>query len=320
MEKSRRKERCNLKEEKKATRQSYGEILEKLGEENENIVVLDADLATATKTINFAKKYPEKFFDIGIAEQNMLSTAAGLATCGKIPFCSTFAVFASGRGYDQIRNSISYPNLNVKICATHAGITVGEDGATHQMLEDISMMRTLPNMTVLSVSDDTQTKWAIKEATRINGPVYVRLSRLSTNIIYDETQKFEIGKMVQIGDGTDATIFATGVTVAESIKAMEELKNAGINIRVIDVHTIKPIDEEMIIKCAKETKRLISIEDHNVIGGLGSAISEVLTTKYPTKLERMGIYDSFGKSGKAEELMHHFKIDKEAIINKIYNK
>ena len=314
MEKSRRKERCNLREEKKATRQSYGEIVEKLGEENENIVVLDADLATATKTINFAKKYPEKFFDMGIAEQNMLSTAAGLATCGKIPFCSTFAVFACGRGYDQIRNSICYPNLNVKICATHAGITVGEDGATHQMLEDISMMRTLPNMTVLSVSDDTQTKWAIKEATRINGPVYVRLSRLSTNIIYDETQKFEIGKMVQIGDGTDATIFATGDILVEAIKAKEELEKQGINIRVVDVHTIKPIDEEMIIKCAKETKRLISIEDHSIIGGLGSAISEVLTSKYPAKLERIGIKDEFGRSGKAEELIKYYKLDAESII------
>ena len=305
---------------KKATRQSYGEALLELGKENEKIVVFDADLSEATKTKLFAKEFPNRFFDMGIAEQNMMSTAAGMATCGKIPYASTFAIFAAGRAYDQIRNSICYPNLNVKICATHAGITVGEDGATHQMIEDISLMRTLPNMTVISTSDDVETKWAIKEATRINGPVYVRLSRLSTNIIYDETQKFEIGKMIQIGDGTDATIFATGVTVAESIKAMEELKNAGINIRVIDVHTIKPIDEEMIIKCAKETKRLISIEDHNVIGGLGSAISEVLTTKYPTKLERMGIYDSFGKSGKAEELMHHFKIDKEAIINKIYNK
>ena len=306
-----------MKEEKKATRQSYGEILEKLGEENKEIVVLDADLAQATKTSIFAKKFPERFFDIGIAEQNMLGTAAGLALSGKIPFASTFAVFACGRAYDQIRNSICYPNLNVKICATHAGITVGEDGATHQMLEDIALMRVLPNMKVISVSDDVQTRWAIKEASRIKGPMYIRLSRLATPIIYEENQKFEIGKMVQFGDGTDLTIFATGVTVAEALKAQKELKEKGINTRVIDVHTIKPIDEEMIIKCAKETKRLISIEDHSIIGGLGSAISEVLTEKFPAKLERMGIKDTFGMSGKAEELMRYFKIDKDAIIGKI---
>lgn len=308
-----------MKEEKKATRQSYGEILEKLGEENKNIVVLDADLAQATKTCIFAKKFPERFFDMGIAEQNMFGTAAGFALSGKIPFTSTFAVFAAGRAYDQIRNSICYPNLNVKICATHAGITVGEDGATHQMLEDIALMRVLPNMTVFSVSDDTQTKWAVREATKINGPVYIRLSRLATPIIYEENQKFEIGKMIQIGDGTDITIFATGVAVAESLKAQEDLKEKGINIRVMDVHTIKPIDEEMIVKCAKETKRLISIEDHSIIGGLGSAIAEVLSDKYPAKLERMGIKDTFGMSGKAEELMKYFKIDKDAIVQKIVN-
>ena len=306
-----------MKEEKKATRQSYGEALVSLGQENEKIVVLDADLATATKTIEFAKKYPERFFDIGIAEQDLMGTAAGFATCGKIPFASTFAVFAAGRAYDQIRNSICYPKLNVKICATHAGITVGEDGATHQMLEDLSMMRTLPNMKVFCPSDDTQTKWLIKEISKIEGPCYVRLCRLATPIIYEENQKFEIGEMVQIGEGTDATIFATGVTVPEAIKAQEELKTKGINVRVVDVFTIKPIDKEMIIKCAKETKRLISIEDHNVIGGLGSAISEVLTDEYPVKLERMGIQDTFGKSGKAEDLMKYFKIDKNAIINKI---
>ena len=308
-----------MKEEKKATRQSYGEILVKLGEENNNIVVLDADLAQATKTCIFEKKFPERFFDMGIAEQNMLGTAAGFALSGKVPFASTFAVFASGRAYDQIRNSICYPNLNVKICATHAGITVGEDGATHQMLEDVALMRVLPNMTVLSPSDDTETKWAVREASKINGPVYIRLSRFATPLIYEENQKFEIGKMTQFGEGTDATIFATGITVSESLKAQEELKEKGINIRVIDVHTIKPIDEEMIIKCAKETKRLISIEDHSIIGGLGSAISEILTQNYPAKLERMGIKDTFGMSGKAEELMSYFKIDKEAITQKIMN-
>lgn len=305
-----------MNDEKKATRQSYGETLEKLGEKYKNIVVLDADLATATKTINFAKKFPERFFDMGIAEANMMSTAAGMATTGKVPFVSTFAVFAAGRSYDQIRNSICYPNLNVKICSTHAGITVGEDGATHQMLEDISMMRALPNMTILSPSDDRETIFAIEEAYKIKGPVYVRLSRLATPIIYEENQKFELGKMIQIGEGTDGTIFATGDVLCEAIKAKEILEKDGINIRVIDVHTIKPIDEEMIIKCAKETKRLISIEDHSIIGGLGSAISEVLTNKYPVKLERMGMEDTFGKSGKAEELLHYYKLDAEAIVKK----
>ncbi len=304
---------------KKATRESYGEALLELGKENQKIVVLDADLSTATKTILFAKEFPNRFFDMGIAEQNMISTAAGISTCDKIPYVSTFAVFAAGRAYDQIRNSVCYPKLNVKICATHAGVTVGEDGATHQMIEDISLMRTLPNMTVISTSDDIETKWAVKEISKINGPVYLRLARLKTPIIYDENQKFEIGKAIQIGKGTDATIFATGVTVAEAIKAQENLKEKGIDVRVIDMHTIKPIDKDIIIKSAKETKKLISIEDHNIIGGLGSAISEVLTEEYPTKLIRLGINDTFGKSGKAEELMKYFGITYEDIVKKLYN-
>lgn len=301
---------------KKATRQSYGEALLELGKENEKIVVLDADLSTATKTNLFAKEFPNRFFDMGIAEQNMITTAAGMATCGKIPYTSTFAIFAAGRAYDQIRNSICYPKLNVKICATHAGITVGEDGATHQMIEDISLMRTIPNMTVISTSDDIETKWAVKEASKINGPVYLRLSRLATPIIYDENQKFEMGKAIQIGNGTDGTIFATGVTVSEALKAQEQLKQRGIEVRVVDVHTIKPIDKEIVIKCAKETEKLVSIEDHNVIGGLGTAISEVLTDEYPAKLIRLGIKDTFGKSGKAEELMKYFKITAEDIVQK----
>ncbi len=303
-----------MKNEKKATRQSYGEALLELGKENEKIVVLDADLSKATKTNIFAKEFPKRFFDIGIAEQDMLGTAAGLATCGKIPYVSTFAMFAAGRGYDQIRNSICYPNLNVKICATHAGITVGEDGATHQMLEDISLMRTIPNMKVISVSDDIETKWAVKEISKIEGPVYLRLSRLATNIIYEENQKFEIGKGIEIGNGTDGTVFATGVTVSQALKAKEELKKQGINIRVVDIHTIKPIDKELIIKSARETKKLVSIEDHNIIGGLGSAISEVLTENEPKKLIRLGIKDTFGKSGKAEELMEKFEITSKTII------
>lgn len=301
---------------KKATRQSYGEALLDFGKENKDVVVLDADLATATKTSLFAKEFPDRFFDMGIAEANMIGTAAGFATCGKIPYASTFAVFAAGRAYDQIRNSVCYPNLNVKICATHAGITVGEDGATHQMLEDISMMRTLPNMTVISTSDDIQTKWAVKEISKIKGPVYLRLARMKTAQIYDENDRFEIGKAIQIGEGTDATVFATGITVEQALIAKEKLKEKGIDIRVLDIHTIKPIDKEMIIKCAKETKKLISIEDHSIIGGLGTAISEVLTEQYPTKIERLGINDTFGKSGKAEELMKYFHITVEDIVNK----
>lgn len=304
-------------EKKIATRQSYGEALAELGKENKNIVVLDADLSTATKTNIFAKEFPNRFFDIGIAEQDMIGTAAGFATCGKIPYASTFAVFAAGRAYDQIRNSVAYPNLNVKICATHSGITVGEDGATHQMLEDIGMMRAIPNMTVISPSDDIQTKWVIKEISKINGPVYVRLSRAATPVIYDENEKFEIGKAVQIGKGTDATIFATGDTVAEAIKAKEMLEKLGKFVRVVDIHTIKPIDIDMIIKCAKETEILVSVEDHNVINGLGTAIADVLTEYYPKKLIKLGIKDTFGKSGKAEELMEYFGINANSIVEQM---
>ena len=301
-------------DKKIATRQSYGEALLELGRENKDIVVLDADLSGATKTKLFAKEFSERFFDMGISEQDMMSTAAGMSTMGKIPYASTFAVFAAGRAYDQIRNSICYPKLNVKICATHAGITVGEDGATHQMLEDISMMRTLPNMTVISTSDDTQTKWAVKEISKIQGPVYLRLSRLATPVIYDENEKFEIGKGKQFGNGTDATVIATGVTVIEALKAKEELAKEGIDIRVVDMHTIKPIDKEIIIKSAKETNKIITIEDHNIIGGLGTAVCEVLSEEYPKKVVRMGIKDEFGTSGKAEELMKHFKITSKDIV------
>lgn len=302
---------------KKATRQSYGEYLLELGKTNKNVVVLDADLAGATKTNIFAKEFPERFFDMGIAEQDMMATAAGFATCSKIPFVSTFAVFATGRCYDQIRNSICYPNLNVKICATHAGITVGEDGATHQMLEDINLMRGLPNMTVISPCDDTQVKWAVNEAAKISGPVYIRFGRAATPLIYDNETKFEIGKAVQFGEGTDATIFATGIMVAEALKAKEELEKEGINVRVVDVHTIKPIDEDTIIKCAKETDRLISIEEHSIIGGLGTAISEVLSENYPKKLTRLGMKDCFGKSGKAQELLNYYNLNAEAIIKEV---
>lgn len=304
-------------DKKVATRQSYGEALAELGEKNEKIVVLDADLSESTKTCMFAKKFPNRFFEMGISEQDMLGTAAGLASSGLTAYASTFAVFAAGRAYDQIRNSICYPKLNVKICATHAGVTVGEDGATHQMLEDIGLMRGLPNMKVMSTSDDIQTKWAVEEISKIDGPVYLRLGRYATPVIYDESQKFEFGKGIQIGEGIDATVIATGICVSEAIKAKEELEKEGINIRVVDIHTIKPIDKDLIVKCAKETKKIITIEEHNIIGGLGSAVCEVLSEEYPTKVKRMGVYDRFGISAPAKELVPYFKLDAKSIIEEV---
>lgn len=272
----------------------------------------------ATKTNIFAKAYPDRFFDIGIAEQNMIGISAGMSTCGKIPFASSFAVFVTGRVYDQIRNSVCYPNLNVKICGTHCGLTVGEDGATHQMLEDINLMRALPNMKIISPSDDIQAKWAVKEASKIDGPVYLRFCRLATPLIYDENTKFEFGKGICFGEGRDATVFATGVMVSKALDAKEILESKGINIRVVDIHTIKPIDSDLIIKCAKETDKLISIEDHSIIGGLGSAISDVLIENYPKKLIKLGAKD-FGKSGNAEKVLEYFGLTTEEIIKSVIN-
>lgn len=303
--------------DKIAIRESFGKALEELGEENQDIVVLDADLYNATKTEYFKNKFPNRFFNLGIAEADMIGTAAGLATCSKIPYASTFAAFATGRVYDQIRTSIAYPKLNVKICATHSGITVGEDGATHQMVEDINLMRGLPNMMVISTSSDRQTNWAVKEIAKYEGPVYLRLARIAVPEIYEENAKFEIGKGIQFGTGTKATIFATGVTVKEALDAKKELKEKNIDIRVVDIHTIKPIDKDLIIKCAKETERIITVEDHSIIGGLGSAVCEVLSENYPKKVTRMGIEDTFGRSGKAESLMKYFGIDKDAIVEEI---
>ena len=303
--------------DKIAIRESFGKALEELGEENQDIVVLDADLYNATKTEYFKNKFPNRFFNLGIAEADMIGTAAGLATCSKIPYASTFAAFATGRVYDQIRTSIAYPKLNVKICATHSGITVGEDGATHQMVEDINLMRGLPNMMVISTSSDRQTNWAVKEIAKYEGPVYLRLARIAVPEIYEENAKFEIGKGIQFGTGTKATIFATGVTVKEALDAKKELKEKNIDIRVVDIHTIKPIDKDLIIKCAKETERIITVEDHSIIGGLGSAVCEVLSENYPKKVTRMGIEDTFGRSGKEEALMKYFGIDKDAIVEEI---
>ena len=299
-----------------ATREAYGNAIAELGKINDKIVVLDADLASATKTGVFKKACPDRFFDMGIAESDMIGTAAGLATCGKIPFASTFAVFATGRAYDQVRNSVAYPHLNVKIAATHAGVTVGEDGATHQAIEDIALMRVMPNMTVLCPCDETETKWAVEEATRIDGPVYIRLGRSKAEDVYDSNAKFEFGKGNVLKEGNDVTIIATGMLVIEAIRAAETLKEKGISARVIDIHTIKPIDKDIIIKAAKETKGIVTAEEHSIIGGLGGAVSEIVTEYCPTKVLKVGVNDSFGRSGKASELLNKFGLTADNICSK----
>ena len=300
-----------------ATRESFGKALADI--EDEDIVVLDADLSSSTKTDMFKEKYPSRFFELGISEADMIGTAAGMATCGKKPFVATFAAFATGRVYDQIRCSIAYPNLNVKIIGTHAGITVGEDGATHQMLEDINLMRAMPNMVVVSPSDDIQAKALIKQLAEYEGPAYVRLSRMKTPVIYEglTEDNFEIGKGIQIGKGTDATIFASGDLLSEALKAQKLLKKANYDVRVVDIHTIKPIDEELIIKCAQETNKLYSLENHSITGGLGTAIAEVLCDKYPHQLTRFGMENEFGRSGTPADLLKYYKLDAESIVNKI---
>lgn len=300
-----------------ATRESFGKALADI--EDEDIVVLDTDLSSSTKTDMFKEKYPSRFFELGISEADMIGTAAGMATCGKKPFVATFAAFATGRVYDQIRCSIAYPNLNVKIIGTHAGITVGEDGATHQMLEDINLMRAMPNMVVVSPSDDIQAKALIKQLAEYEGPAYVRLSRMKTPVIYEGLTEddFEIGKGIQIGKGTDATIFATGDLLSEGLKAQKLLKKANYDVRVVDIHTIKPIDEELIIKCAQETNKLYSLENHSITGGLGTAIAEVLCDKYPHQLTRFGMENEFGRSGTPADLLKYYKLDAESIVNKI---
>ena len=303
-----------------ATRESFGNGLAEIN--NDKIVVLDADVDSSTKTSYFKEKYPERFIENGIAEADMIGTAAGLATCGKIPVASTFAVFATGRCYDQIRASVAYPKLNVKIVGTHAGVTVGEDGATHQMVEDINLMRGLPNMVVLNPADDVSTRALVKEMIDYNGPVYMRLSRRKTERIYDSEQinSYGIGKGIQFGNGCDCTIFAIGDVLQEALKAKEILAQKGINARVCDMYSIKPIDKELIIKCAKETNNLFTVEDHSIIGGLGSAVSEVLCEEYPKKLVRIGIQDIFGKSGKCEELLEYFGLTSEKIAKTIEQK
>ena len=298
-----------------ATREAYGKALVKLSKLNKNVVVLDADLSKSTKTADFKAVSPERFINIGIAESNMMGVAAGLSTCGKIPFASTFAMFAAGRAFEQIRNSICYPKLNVKVCATHAGLTVGEDGATHQSIEDISLMRSIPNMTVINPADAVETEAAILAVAEYNGPCYVRLGRLAVSVINDaESYKFEIGKGVTLSQGTDVTIVATGIMVELALEAKDILSNEGINARVINIHTIKPIDKDLLIKAAKETKAIVTAEEHSIIGGLGSAVAEIVTEEYPVPVLKVGIKDTFGESGKPGELLKAYGLTVEAIV------
>ncbi|MGN0482021.1 MAG: transketolase family protein [Lachnospiraceae bacterium] len=301
-----------------ATRESYGNALVELGKEHEDLVVLDADLAAATKTAIFKKAFPERHIDCGIAESNMIGIAAGLAACGKVPFASSFAMFAAGRAYEQVRNSVGYPHLNVKIGATHAGISVGEDGATHQCLEDIALMREIPGMVVINPSDDTEAKAAVRAAYAHKGPVYLRFGRLAVPVINDpKTYKFELGKGIVLKEGKDVAIFTTGLCVSETLEAAKMLEADGIHAKVINIHTIKPIDEELIISAAKETGKVVTVEEHSVIGGLGSAVSDVLSENAPTLMKKIGINDVFGESGPALELIKKYGLDAESIYKKI---
>ncbi|MBO5476991.1 MAG: transketolase family protein [Clostridia bacterium] len=299
----------------KSTRKAYGEFLSQLGEDK-NVVVLDADLATATKTDMFMKEYPERHIDVGIAEQDLVGTACGLALSGKTVFASTFAIFMAGRAYDQVRNTAAYSHVNVNLCATHAGVMVGEDGPTHQCIEDIALMNVVPTMKVLSPADDVSTKKILKFCLNEEGPKYIRLGRSDLEDIYTEDAEFKLGGSNTFGDGTDGTVFAYGPTVSIALNAQKELKEKGINIRVVDLYSIKPVDRDIIIKCAKETDKLISIEDHSVIGGIGSIISNVLCEEYPKKLEKIGIKDTFGKSGNWKVVYEYFGLTKDNIINK----
>ena len=301
---------------KVATREAYGKALVKLSNLNDRVVVLDADLSKSTKTADFKTAAPERFINMGIAEGNMMGVAAGLATCGKIPFASSFAMFAAGRAFEQIRNSICYPRLNVKVCATHAGLTVGEDGATHQSVEDIALMRAIPNMTIINPVDAVETEAAILAIAEYDGPCYVRLGRLAVETINDENNyKFEIGKGVTLSEGNDVTIVATGMMVQLALKAKEELSKEGINAKIINIHTIKPIDCELLVKAAKETGAIVTAEEHSIVGGLGSAVSEVVTEEFPVPVVKVGIKDTFGESGKPDQLLEKYGLTVESIVN-----
>ncbi len=303
---------------KVATRQSYGEALIELGKEHENLVVLDADLAAATQTGKFKAVFPERHIDCGIAESNMMGIAAGLATTGKVPFASTFAMFAAGRAFEQVRNSIGYPHLNVKIGATHAGISVGEDGATHQCNEDIALMRTIPGMTVINPADDIEAKAAVKAAYEMDGPVYLRFGRLAVPVINDNPDyKFEIGKGVVLKEGKDVAIIATGLCVNSALEAAEKLAADGIDAMIVNIHTIKPIDEELIVEAAKKCGKVVTVEEHSVIGGLGSAVCDVLSEKLPTPVKKIGVYDVFGESGPAVKLLEKYKLDGQGVYEQV---
>lgn len=301
-----------------ATREAYGKALAKLGQENPNIVVLDADLSKSTKTAEFKKVCPERFVNMGIAEANMMAVAGGISTCGKIPFASTFAIFASGRAFEQIRNTICYPKLNVKVCATHAGITVGEDGASHQSVEDMSLMRSIPNMTVICPSDAVEAEAAIRVVAEYNGPCYVRLGRAAVPVINDNPDyKFEIGKAVTLREGKEAVIFATGIMVDAALEAYNILAEEGIKVKVVNIHTIKPLDVEAVVASAEETGAAVTVEEHSIIGGLGSAICETLSENYPIPVVRVGIKDEFGQSGKPDELLKAYGLTPEDIAKAV---
>lgn len=301
-----------------ATRESYGNALAELGKEHEDIVVLDADLAAATKTGVFKKAFPERHIDCGIAECNMIGVAAGIAATGKVPFASSFAMFAAGRAFEQVRNSVGYPKLNVKIGATHAGVSVGEDGATHQCNEDIALMRTIPGMVIINPADDIEAKAAVKAAYEHVGPVYMRFGRAAVPVINDnEDYKFELGKAVTLREGTDVTIIASGLTVSESLDAAEKLAADGISAEVINIHTIKPLDEEAVVKAAAKTGKIVTVEEHSVIGGLGSAVCDVVAQKAPAKVMKIGVQDVYGESGPAKELIKKYGLDAESIYEKV---
>ena len=301
-----------------ATRDSYGNALAELGTEHDNVVVLDADLAAATKTGIFKKAHPDRFIDCGIAESNMIGVAAGLATTGKVPFASSFAMFAAGRAFEQVRNSVGYPHLNVKIGATHAGISVGEDGATHQCNEDIALMRTIPGMVVINPADDVEARAAVRAAYEHQGPVYMRFGRLAVPVINDRPDyKFELGKGIVLREGKDLTIIANGLCVAPALEAAEKLAADGIDAKVINIHTIKPLDEDLVVAAAKETGKVVTVEEHSIIGGLGGAVCECLAEKAPVPVKRIGIHDVFGESGPALELLHKYGLDAEGIYKQI---
>ncbi len=301
-----------------ATREAYGKALVELGSVNDKVVVLDADLSKSTKTADFSKQFPERFINMGIAEANMMCVAAGMSTCGKIPFVSTFAMFAAGRAFEQVRNSICYPNLNVKICATHAGLTVGEDGASHQAIEDLALMRAIPNMTVISPSDSIETEAVIKAIAEYNGPCYVRLGRVGVNVINDNADyKFEIGKGIELRKGTDVTIVATGIMVDEALAAEAILKEEGISANVINIHTLKPLDTDLLVKAAKTTKTIVTVEEHNIIGGLGSAVSEAICEVFPVPVIKVGVQDTFGESGQPAELLKAYGLTPEKIVEAV---